>query len=80
MWIIDEGHSEIKDYLNQIASNPRSLQSISSIKVSDLLGCHSDRKSRALSLSLPIQLVRKVLFYDVLYPAEGFVEDEPKVN
>ena len=58
----------VQDYLTCLSTSPRSLVSYCTIAVSDAIGCGPDRKSRALALSIPMSMIRKVLFYDILYP------------
>ena len=75
IWSDPETKSKpVRDYLQQLSTEPRSLQSYCAVAVSDQIGCRANRKERALALGLPEILTRKVLFLDILYPEEGFPE------
>jgi hypothetical protein len=62
--------AQVMEFLEEVSSTPRTLTSLCCVAVSDALGCH-DRKTRALSLGLPLALTRQVLFLDVLYPQDS---------
>jgi hypothetical protein len=68
-----ENHIGVVQFLEMVSSTPRSLKSRCCVVVSDQLGCHGDRKTRALQLGLPMKLTSMVLFLDVLYPNDGHV-------
>jgi hypothetical protein len=63
--------AQVMEFLEEVSSTPRTLTSLCCVAVSDSLGCHEDRKTRALSLGLPLRLTRQVLFLDVLCPQDS---------
>jgi hypothetical protein len=62
--------AQVMEFLEEVSSTPRTLAILYCVAVSDFLGCHEDRKTRALSLGLPLRLTRQVLFLDVLCPQD----------
>ncbi|KAK7491611.1 hypothetical protein BaRGS_00017064 [Batillaria attramentaria] len=68
--IVGDADSEVlagvHRYLEDVVSRPRRLLDLCRLELSRIIGCRADRKERALSLGLPLELTRVVLFYDVL--------------
>ena len=63
--LVRQGRHDVVQYLHEAATTPRSLQNLSRLRVSHLLGCRPGRPERVTSLEV-----------DVTWPAHGLIKFE----